>query len=71
MKIIGIKKIYGDYIITLQIFSENYTCEFIRDSYDLWWMIVHPERISARTSAVNKEWTEKLEKLFQEYRSVK
>ena len=70
MKIIGIKKIYGDYIITLQIFSETYTCEFIKDYYGIWW-IVHPERFSARTSAVNKEWTEKLEKLFKEYEGVK
>jgi len=68
MKIVDIKKIYGDYIITLQIFFETYTCEFIRDSYGLWW-IVHPESIFARTSAVNKEWTEKLEKLYQEYKA--
>ena len=68
MKIVDIKKIWGDYIITTQIFSEIYTCEFIRDSYGLW-RIVHPESIFARTSAVNKEWTEKLEKLYQEYKT--
>ena len=68
MKIVDIKKIYGDYIITLQIFSETYTFEFMRDFQGVWW-IVRPGSIYPRSYAADKEWTEKLEKLYQEYKT--
>lgn len=68
MRIIDVKKQYGEYIITLQIFSESYTCEFIRYTKGVWCIIMQHSMFVDK-HVVSKLWADKLEKLYQEYKA--